>query len=124
MPLLKSPSAPSFELPSLSVVGRASPSQGSRETCVWQLTLAPGAPGALHSVDHEEIFVALSGRAQVTMDGAAQTLEPGDTLIVPAATEFGLANPGPEPFVAMAVLPVGGRASMPGGAPFAPPWTV
>jgi hypothetical protein len=35
-----------------------------------------------------------------------------------------MSNPGDEPFVAMVVLPVGGRAVMPDGACFNPPWTL
>jgi quercetin dioxygenase-like cupin family protein len=52
-------------------------------------------------------------------------LQAGDTLIVPAGQVFSLSNPGPDPFTAMAVLPVGGLASMPdGGQAFPPPWVV
>jgi quercetin dioxygenase-like cupin family protein len=112
-----------FEVPFLSVTGLAAPSRGARETCVWRLSLAPGAPGTLHSVDREEIFVALSGRAYVCMGSDELELGPGDALIVPAGQRFSLSNPGTEPFDAVAVLPVGGRAALPDGEPFAPPWT-
>src|SRR3954471_19070099 len=124
MPLIKSSAAPTFDVPSLSVLGLAAPSRGCRETCVWQLTLAPGAPGSAHSVDREEIFVALDGEARVSLDGQEATLTAGDAFIVPAGRSFCLANPGSVPFRALAVLPVGGRASLPGGEPFCPPWAV
>jgi quercetin dioxygenase-like cupin family protein len=124
MPLIKSPAAPIFDLPPfLSVTGLAAPSRGSRETCVWRLALAPGAPAALHSVDREEIFVALTGRARATLGEEVHELGPGDALIVPAGQSFGLGNPHSEPFVAVAVAPVGSRAAYPQGASFAPPWT-
>jgi quercetin dioxygenase-like cupin family protein len=123
MPLIKSPSAPVFDLPFLSVTGLAAPSRGSRETCVWRLALAPGAPGATHTVDREEIFVGLTGHARATVGDDVHDLGPGDALIVPAGQPFALANPGGEPFVAVAVLPVGGLANFGPGAPFAPPWT-
>jgi quercetin dioxygenase-like cupin family protein len=124
MPLIRSSHAPTFELPALSVTGLAAPSRGARETCVWRLTLAPGSPATPHSVDREEIFVALAGRAQVELGGEASSLGPGDALIVPAGQTFSLSNPGPEPFQALAVLPVGGCAALPGGAPFSPPWVL
>jgi quercetin dioxygenase-like cupin family protein len=124
MPIVKAAAAPQFELPFLKVDGLAAPSRGARETCVWRLTLAPGAPGAVHSVDHEEVFVVLAGRATATLGADAIPLAPGDALIVPAGEAFALANPGDEPFVAIAALPVGGRATQPHGQPFAPPWTV
>lgn len=124
MPIIKAATAPRFELPFLNVDGLAAPSRGSRETCVWRLTLTPGAPAAVHSVDREEVFVALAGRATATLAGEEIRLEPGDALIVPAGEAFGIANPGSEPFVAIAALPVGGRAAMPESEPFQPPWTL
>ena len=123
MPIIRSSAAPQFTVPGLTVTGLAAPSRGARETCVWRLSLAPDTPGTPHSVDREEIFVVLAGRAVATLDGEQLELAPGDALIVPAAQPFALANPHAEPFEAIAVLPVGGLAAMPAGAPFAPPWT-
>jgi quercetin dioxygenase-like cupin family protein len=124
MPHIKSSAAPSFDVPSLSVLGLAAPSRGARETCVWRITLAPGTPGTPHSVDREQIFVALTGQAQVEHGGQDAALAAGDALIVPAGEPFSLSNPGPVPFTALAVLPVGGRPTLPGGEPFSPPWLI
>jgi mannose-6-phosphate isomerase-like protein (cupin superfamily) len=124
MPFIHAVSAPTFELPALTVTGLAAPSRGARESCVWRLTLAPGAPGTPHSLDREEIFVGLSGCARATLGAEVVDVGPGDTLIVPAGQSFALANPGGEPFVAVAVLPVGGRACVQPGESFSPPWTV
>jgi quercetin dioxygenase-like cupin family protein len=123
MPLITPPMSPVFELPFLSVTGLAAPSRGAQETCVWRLTLAPGAPGTVHSMDREEIFVAVAGRATVAIDGQEVDLRAGDAFIVPAGELFSLANPHAEPFSAVALAPVGGRATLPGGEPFSPPWT-
>ena len=41
---------------------------------------------------------------------------------MPAGIDFSLANPHDVPFEAVVALPVGGRATMPGGEPFTPPW--
>jgi len=123
MTIIRAASAPRFNLPGLDVIGLAAPSRGARETSVWRLTLAPGAPGALHSVDREEIFVAISGRATVTLGGIEQTFSAGDALVVAAGEIFALANASDEPFEAIAALPVGGKAAIPGGEPFLPPWS-
>ena len=123
MPFLRAESAPQFSWPGLSVTGLAAPSRGSRETSVWRLRLAPHEPGPLHSVDREEIFVALSGRAEVTLGGELHELGPGDTLIVPAGHAFSLRATGADPFEALALAPVGVRAKLAEGEPFAPPWT-
>jgi quercetin dioxygenase-like cupin family protein len=73
-------------------------------------------------VDHEEIFVVLSGGAVVTLDGVRHELNEGDTLIVPPNTTFGISNPHDEVVEFVVVFPVGGRAFAPGVEPFVPPW--
>jgi mannose-6-phosphate isomerase-like protein (cupin superfamily) len=124
MPVIRSTEAPVFELPGLQVTALAAPSRGATETCAWRLRLAPGTPGVPHSVDREEIFLAVAGTATARVGATTHSLRPGDALIVPAGEEFSLGNPGTEVFEAVAVLPVGGRAMMPGGEGFCPPWTV
>ena len=124
MPLIRSASAPTFTLHGLTVVGLASPSRGARETSTWRLTLAPGTPGVPHSVDKEEIFVALSGRATVMLDDDQFEMGAGDTLVVPADHVFSLANHGSDAFEAVAVAPVGVRARLTNEEFFAPPWTL
>src|SRR3954447_11257941 len=110
MPVIKASTSPTFEIPGLQVHGLAAPSRGAAETCVWRITLAPGTPGTPHALDREEIFVALTGEAHIELDGQTEALVPGDPLIVPAGHSFSLSNPGAEPFTALAVFPVGGRA--------------
>lgn len=124
MPLIRAENAPKFTLPGLHVTGLAAPSRGARETSVWRLRLEPDAPGAAHSVDREEIFVALSGRALATLGEERVELKAGDALVVPAGRTFSLAGVGSEAFEAVALVPVGARASMAEGEPFAPPWTL
>ena len=122
MPVIPGATAPTFSLPGLVVTGLAAPSRGATETSVWHLVLEPGAPGVEHSIDREEVFVAVAGRALATVGGDEAPLAAGDALVVPAGRRFSLANPSAEPFRAVVALPVGGRASMPGQAPFVPPW--
>lgn len=122
MPILKSSDAPHFNLPGLQVAGLASPTRGSRETSVWRLTLSAATSGTRHTVDREELFVAVAGRAVASLGEETLELSAGDTLVVPPHVPFALGNPHAEPFEAIAVLPVGGRATLPGGAPFVPPW--
>lgn len=124
MHLIKAAAAPTFESPGLSVIGLAAPSRGASETCVWRITMAPRTPPTPHAIDREEIFVALSGEARVDLGGKDHVLAAGDALVVPAGETLAISNPGPAPFIALAVLPVGGRAVMPGGESFCPPWTL
>ena len=122
MPIIKSSSAPTFAVPGLQVIGLAAPSRGAQETSVWRLSVAPGTDGTPHTVDREEIFVALAGRAIAEVAGETFELAAGDALVVPPHVAFSLGNPHAEPFEAIAALPVGGRAVLPGGEAFVPPW--
>lgn len=119
---IPAPSAPTFDLPGVQFTGLASPSRGSRQNAAWHVRVAPGSPGAPHRLDQEEILVAQTGVATASFDGVEVTVAPGDALIVDAGVLFSLSNPGPDPFEAVAVLPVGATATMEGGEPFTPPW--
>ncbi|MFB7718838.1 cupin domain-containing protein [Nocardia sp. NPDC056100] len=122
MPLIKSADAPTFQAPLMTAVGLAAPSRGSSENSVWRFTLEAGSPGHAHAVSREEIFIALSGQARVTIDGDTHDFTAGDALVIPAHTVFHLSVPGDQPFEAVAVLPVGAYAQAPGGDRVSPPW--
>lgn len=122
MPHIAREAAPTFAHGGLTVTGLAAPSRGAAESAVWRLRLAPGTPGTAHSVDREEVFVALAGRALLRTAAGEVELREGDAFVVPAHTEFALSTGAAEPFEALAVLPVGGKACLPGGEPFTPPW--
>jgi mannose-6-phosphate isomerase-like protein (cupin superfamily) len=122
MPHIRSSDAPTFQIPDLVVTGLASPSRGSTDNSVWRVVIPAGAPGVLHSMDREEIFVALSGRAVATLGGDLHRLEPGDALVVPKDQMFTLGNEGPDDFVAVAIAAAGVQAHMPSGDRFDPPW--
>jgi mannose-6-phosphate isomerase-like protein (cupin superfamily) len=124
MALIAGADAPTFEVHGISVTGLAAPSRGATTNCAWRLFLNPGSPGPLHTIDREEIFIALSGQARATVDGSTYDVQPGDALVVPANTPFGIANPGADPFEAVVIMPAGALASFPGEEPFAPPWTL
>lgn len=122
MPIISAESAPTFDIPGVTFTGLAAPSRGALDTSVWRVVMQPGTPANLHRLSREEILVAISGTARVSIGGIESDFAAGGAVIVPADTDFSLSNPGPEPFEAVAVLPVGGTASMPGGEPFTPPW--
>lgn len=122
MPHVRAADAPAFQIPDLHVIGLASPSRGSMENSVWRVRVPAGAPGVVHSMSREEIFIALSGRAVATLGAEVHKLEPGDALIVPQDQKFSLANEGTEEFVAVAVAPASVMACMADGECFQPPW--
>ncbi|HEX2377638.1 MAG TPA: cupin domain-containing protein [Gaiellales bacterium] len=122
MPHIAKDAAPTFTIPGLTVTGFAAPSRGATETSLWMIELAPGAPATPHTMDREEVFVALAGRATATVAEREHDVSAGEALIVPAGETFALANPHGEPFRAVVALPVGGRARLADGDAFIPPW--
>jgi len=123
MTIIDSNTAPVFAYGNVQFTGLASPTRGSRDNSVWRISVAPGTVHAgAHQVTREEIFVAISGAAEVMLGGSAMALAAGSAFVLPADTDFSLANSGSEPFEAVVVLPVGGQAVIAGQPPFVPPW--
>ncbi|MBI3791093.1 MAG: cupin domain-containing protein [Gemmatimonadetes bacterium] len=122
MPTIPAASAPRFALPGAQFTGLAAPSRGATETAAWIVEVAPHAPGAPHQVTREEVFVAIEGAAEFTIAGERHAVSAGGAVVVPALTDFSLANPHAQPFRAVVAFPVGGEALLPSGERFTPPW--
>jgi quercetin dioxygenase-like cupin family protein len=123
MRIIKLAEAPVFHAGGTTVTAYAAPSRGAAETSVWQVELAPGSASPPHTLDHEEVFLATSGRVVAVVGGDEHVVAAGECLIVPAGTRFSLHARGAEPFRALVCLPCGARATvLPDGAPFVPPW--
>jgi mannose-6-phosphate isomerase-like protein (cupin superfamily) len=120
-PLIRPADAPVFDLPGVQFTGLAAPSRGAQESSVWIVRVAAGTPGMAHQLTREEVLIVLEGRARATLRGCEYDLEPGSAFVIPARTDFALANPYAAPFRAVAVLPVGGQAIV-GADTFTPPW--
>lgn len=122
MSLITPENAPVFEMSGATFIGLAAPSRGSQDTSAWRVILSPRTPGRPHQVTREEIFVALSGRASVEMNGIRRDFTEGSALVVPAHVPFSIGNDSDEPFEAIAILPVGGAAIVGDAPAFIPPW--
>ena len=57
----------------------------------------------MHNHPHEQAGTIISGRLQMTIDGEARWLEPGDTYIIPGGVDH-MAVAGPEPARALDVF--------------------
>lgn len=124
MPLLHPADYRSFNISGTTFTALAAPSRGASETAAWRLNVEAGTVGTPHRVTREEIVVALSGRAQATVNGQVHDIETGGTLIVPASSTFALGNPFDASFEAIAIYPVGGEVVVGDAAPFTPPWAL
>lgn len=133
MPVVHETSAPTYSftepglpsqpgIPHISVVSYAVPSTGAKETCVWRITFAPWCPARPGIMDHEGIYVVLSGNGIMALNADEHQLATGDCMIVPRETTFTIENPHDEPLEIMEVLPVGTKIGFEGEEPFVPPW--
>ncbi|WP_035796778.1 cupin domain-containing protein [Kitasatospora mediocidica] len=70
---------------------------GSWEAIEWAC-LPPGAISGEHlHTRTEEVYVLLSGRGEITLDGRAVHVEAGDVVLTGLGSRHGLRNTGPEP---------------------------
>ena len=122
MPFIAADAAPRFQLHGATFTGLAAPSRGAAETAVWMVTLVDTGEAVTHRLSREEVLVCIEGRALATIGAETHEMTPGAAAVVPPDTDFCLRNPHASPFRAVAVLPVGGQASVPGREPFVPPW--
>ena len=123
MKLITRHAAPPFAVGGTTITGYAAPSRGATEVSLWRLELSPGSSSPLHQMDVEEVFLVVDGEAVAVVDETRSTIGEGDCLIVPARTPFTLTAGDNRPFLAVACMTAGGRATMlPDGATFVPPW--
>ena len=121
MTIIRDHDAPRFGDDGVSVTGLASPSRGCATVSAWRVVLDPGAASPEHTLTSDEAFVALRGRARVTLDGDDHDLAAGDCLVVAPERPFSIRNEGPEPFEAVCCMAAGGRAVVAGQGAFVPP---
>ncbi|MCA9589571.1 MAG: cupin domain-containing protein, partial [Myxococcales bacterium] len=93
MPIISSQDAPTFDIPGVRFIGLAAPSRGATENAVWRVVMQPGTPANVHRLSREEVLVAVSGSARVSIAGVESELTAGSAVIVPPDTDFALYNP-------------------------------
>jgi mannose-6-phosphate isomerase-like protein (cupin superfamily) len=120
--IISSQDAPVFQQNGVTAVGYASPSRGATDLSLWRLSLVAGEASPPHSLSREEVFLALSGSAVATIDGAEHPFAGGDCLVVPAGVPFVLVA-GDAGLDAVCAMAAGGQATLlPDGPTIAPPW--
>jgi uncharacterized RmlC-like cupin family protein len=124
MPIIRAADAPVFELPGVTFTGLAAPSRGSAELCAWRLTVSAGleSPDA-HTLDHDEVFVVVSGHVRLTPD--AEAAGPGDAVVIPAGQPIQLVNPDPAPAEVVVAIRAGFTGKAADGTTIStPPWAL
>lgn len=122
--IIRSESAPRFQLPGIEFTGFVTPSRGSSEISTWLITVAAGLDSpAAHTLDRDEVFTMLAGTLRLHPDSLA--LRAGDAAVVPAGTPIQLSNPGTDPARALVSVTSGFSAAAGDGTPIdTPPWAL
>ena len=96
-----------------TMTGLAAPSVGSKELSTWRVELPIGAVGPLHSIDHEQVWMQVSGRFTVVVDDQQFQIGDGQVAVLPAGVVRQIrADNGPA--VALVCMRSGGTAALPG----------
>ena len=122
MPVIHPPTEPTHAIGGTRFTSLATPSRGSTDLSLWRVAIAPGTEPTPHALTREEIFVVLSGTAEVIIDGNPEAAGEGDAIVVPRETRFSLANAGDESLELLCCLPIGGQARLEDGSVLTPPW--
>jgi quercetin dioxygenase-like cupin family protein len=120
MSIIRSGSIPSIALHGARFTPCASPRSGASELAMWIVEFEPGAAGAPHHVDREELLHVLSGSLTIEVDGEPAELSAGDTLSVPAGALLLLRNANAARVLACARA--GLTATLADGSQLQPPW--
>lgn len=122
MPVVRPSDAVVHEIHGARFVSYATPRSGSRELCAWRGEIPAGTKAPVHTVNREEIFHLLSGELLITLDGHAERVTAGDTVIINPGVAFGVENPAGETAVSWVTTSIGLRAELADGSVITPPW--
>lgn len=123
MPLSHDSDIPPFERFGNRMQGLATPSRGASEVMVWRTRVAPGGGPPVHTHDHEEVVVIISGTGSFREeDGSEHAFGPGDTLFAPAGVLHELRADEGVAVEWIACMPSGTKTFAEDGSELSTPW--
>jgi quercetin dioxygenase-like cupin family protein len=137
MPIIRHAESRRTETPNAVMTTFASPTQGGAGLAMWHVDMRPGQSGPPHAFDTEQVWTFLSGGATVELGDEKLTIEPGDTLVMPAGVRRQVFSDVDSGMTAIVAAPAGCRAyklddsidvsptcALPDGDKLAPAWVV
>ena len=122
MPVIRAAEGSSHEVHGSTFTAYAHSRTGSTELRAWNCRVPAGLPGVEHRISKEEVFLVRAGTPRISVDGAAEELEPGDVLLAPAGSLLRVENPGPGDADLWVTTSAGLTAELADGSRLAPPW--
>jgi mannose-6-phosphate isomerase-like protein (cupin superfamily) len=99
--------------PAATMYGLAAPSQGSRELSTWRIEIGPTGESPVHVIDHEQVWMPISGAFEFDIDGDIEQVTVGQALTVPAGAVRRFRAAG-VPAQALVCMRAGGKAGLQG----------
>ncbi|MGX1121544.1 quercetin dioxygenase-like cupin family protein [Streptomyces ambofaciens] len=122
MPVVRSSEGTTHEIHGARFVSYAHPRVGSKELCAWRVEIPAGTQAPAHTVDREEIFHLLTGELLITLDGRAERVTAGDTVIINPGATLAVENPTDRPAASWVTTSVGLTTELADGTRLTPPW--
>ncbi|TQJ48016.1 cupin domain-containing protein [Streptomyces sp. NBC_00080] len=122
MPVIRSSEAVTHEIHGARFVSYATPRTGSKELCAWRGEIPAGTKAPAHTVSREEIFHLLVGELILTLDGRAERIRAGDTVIVNPGATLAVENPTDHTALSWVTTSIGLEAELADGTRIAPLW--
>lgn len=122
MTVITSEQNQTFNLPGIAFRTLVSPVRGGTEFAMWRVNLGPHTPGTPHRLTRQEVLHVVAGEVSASIAGKTMTARSGDTIVVPAMTDFALENATSSPAEIIAFMAAGGQALVGGEPAFTPPW--
>ncbi|MBL1086224.1 cupin domain-containing protein [Streptomyces actinomycinicus] len=122
MPVVRSSQAVTHEIHGARFVSYATPRSGSKELCAWRGEIPAGTRAPAHTVSREEIFLLLVGELLITLDGRAERISAGDTVIINPGATLTVENPTDHTAISWVTTSVGLEAQLTDGTTLTPPW--
>jgi quercetin dioxygenase-like cupin family protein len=122
MPVVRAADNPTFDLQGNTISGLAAPRSGCTETIMYRLVVPSGAETPAHEHDHEEVFHLASGSLDATLGSDSETVETGDTVIIPPGVRHSVRSTGSQDAALLCVMPAGTLFIKPDGSRAVPPW--
>jgi quercetin dioxygenase-like cupin family protein len=122
MAVVRSAEARTHELHGARFISYATPRTGSKELCAWRGEVPAGTKAPAHTVSREEILHLLDGELLITLDGRAERITAGDTVIVNTGATLTVENPTDRTATTWVTTSVGLSAELADGTRITPPW--
>jgi quercetin dioxygenase-like cupin family protein len=112
--------------PNAVMTSLATPTRGTTEVSAWTVRITPGSRGPVHAIDHEQLWLPLTGTITITAQDTTWRVAPGQAAVLPAGEvrQIGVDDGEPSAEVLVCMTAALAHATLPETGEVRPvPWT-